>query len=111
MYINSALQYVIKQENPDINIVKDLLNHKDADPSKPDEEGICPIHYICKHKELDILNLFIEKGIDLKVSDNNGMTPLYYAIQSNWNEGINILKKHNINMIYDDNKWIFWDHS
>ena len=61
------------------------------------------IHYICKHKELDILNLFIEKGIDLNAKDNNGMTPLYYAIQSNWNEGINILKKHNINMIYDEN--------
>ena len=96
-FINSALLNSIKQENPDISIVKELLNHPDADPNKSDLDGNHLIHIVSIKKNLDILNLLIEKGADLKVKNGDGFTALHCCCQQNWTEGIQVLLQHGIN--------------
>jgi len=56
--------------------------------------GLTPLMYAAKYNRIEILNLLIEKGVNLKAKDSKkGYTALKFAELSNATEAKKILKK------------------
>jgi len=51
-----------------------------------DNNGVTPIFYAMQSEKLDCVELFIERGANLSLTDLRGRTPLHWAAMKNWVE-------------------------
>lgn len=63
------------------SIVNLLVNNK-ADIDGDNTDSI-PLDTAINHKHIDIFNLLLLKGANIKITDRSGFTPLHYAVASN----------------------------
>ncbi|MEM9687586.1 MAG: ankyrin repeat domain-containing protein [Bacteroidota bacterium] len=76
----------------DFETVKKLVD-MGADVNEASKNGITPLMYAARYNKVDILNLLIENGANLKAKNpKNGFTALRYAELSNATEAYNILE-------------------
>jgi ankyrin repeat protein len=109
VYNWTALRMVLKyKDEKTVRMILDNENLHDEIFELPDSNGFRPIHHlICReNKELssDILDIFINRGIDLESETDNGARPIHYACRNRSNQDICKLidMKVNINVICDE---------
>jgi len=68
----------------DIATVKKLLEYGASVNEK--SNGMTPLMLAARYNRVDIVNLLVEKGADVKVKDEKGITALKYAEASNAKE-------------------------
>ena len=64
------------------------------DVNAKDDYGRTPLHWAAYEKNLEIIQLLIEKGADVNAIDNDGNTPLQSAVNSGNLEIAKLLLKH-----------------
>ncbi len=80
--------------NGDIDAVRVLLKDK-VDPDERDSFGGTALHAAMFQKNLKIIELLIEAGLDINAKGrSNGYTPLHDAVWANNLEGAILLVKH-----------------
>ena len=64
----------------------DLLDEKSS-------QGVTALHIAAHHGKTAVLQLLIDKGVDLEAVDTNGWTALHFAAESDKKEAAEILLK------------------
>ncbi len=65
----------------ELEAVRALLDHADADPDAIAEAGWGPLHLASRHSDLAVLRALVAGGADIELRDRrNGWTPLLHAI-------------------------------
>ena len=72
-----------------LNFIKFLVN-QGVGPDSPNMDNIKPIHIACKKQLSNIINYFLEIGIDINYPDNFGNTPLHYFLNGNLYDYVNL---------------------
>ena len=72
-----------------LNFIKFLVN-QGVGPDSPNVDNIKPIHIACKKQLSNIINYFLEIGIDINYPDNFGNTPLHYFLNGNLYDYVNL---------------------
>jgi hypothetical protein len=87
-------------------VIRLLIEAKAVQLDRPIKSGKQPIHYACKHEDVELVKLLIANGVNLDCATNNGSTPLHYV--SNYkcvNEEIMrllIKESVNVNLVCND---------
>jgi len=83
---NDALHYALSIGNPDINVIKQLLN-AGAYPDRPNANGITCLHLVSdiKNNQLreKVAKMLIKNQLYMNARDNNGDKALIYAAKKN----------------------------
>ena len=65
-----------------------------------------PIHLICCNKSFEMVNLLVDKGVDLECKDNFSWRPIHYACKYDLFEVVKLLVNKGVNMESTSNwKW------
>ena len=84
MWANHKSKSGEQSKNPNLDVVKYLINEHKCNPQCADEEGQTPLHYACASGQLEIVQYFhSEKLSDLVHTAHWGDTPLHYACELN----------------------------
>ena len=79
-------------QNPNLDVVKYLINEHKCNPQCRDKEGQTPLHYACVSGQLEIVQYFhSEKLSDLVHTAHSGDTPLHFACKSHQVEVVQFL--------------------
>ncbi|CAG2191428.1 unnamed protein product [Mytilus edulis] len=89
--------------------VIEILRHKKADVNKHlNIRNNCqqtPLHIATEGGHLPLVNMLVERNVDVNMCDNNGQSPLYLACEMRHIDIVKILLLHNANMhLVDNNK-------
>ena len=85
-------------------MIEELLNTEGADLEKPNPNGNYPIHQICEHQSLELLQKIIKKNVNLNIVNRDKQTALHIACKNNWIEGVKLLLEHNADSDLQDNE-------
>ena len=99
----NAILYSIRVEH--YKITKYLLNQPNIDINEQFNENKTYLHnFIDYQVPLDIIQILIDKGIDINIQDDNLRTPLFTCIEeSNYTDVSNEYKKKVIKLLLDNN--------
>lgn len=71
------------------------------DINAPDSVGKTPLHNAILGKHLNIVDLLLKSGADVKCLDERGDTPLHAAVRVD-SEAIVVVRKYNVCSCYND---------
>jgi len=77
----------------DVDAVKKFIEYG-ADVNEK-SNGMTPLMIAARYNQVEIINILLEKGANLKATGDNGLTALKYAKVSNANEAVEVLTKAN----------------
>ena len=64
----------------------DIINTKHDDDDEVDwmEEGYTALHYACHHRIENMVDLLLDKGADVEITESTGKKPLHIACQKGY---------------------------
>ena len=61
--------------------IRNLVNKCNVDPNTPSEDGMCPIHFVARTGDYNLISTCVEEfGFDFDLDDGEGWIPLDYTI-------------------------------
>jgi len=102
--IQKGLLEAIKKDN--IATTEEIINKEKIDLNKiRDEDGFAPLHLAVARNQQEIVNKFLENGVNPNVRDSEGNTPLHFAAEANNLGMLKLLSKHrgNVNAVNEYN--------
>eukprot|EP00045_Choanoeca_perplexa_P018569 m.293116 g.293116 ORF g.293116 m.293116 type:complete len:887 (+) comp18575_c0_seq1:230-2890(+) len=83
------------------DVLRKLYRSDPEGVNRVDEQGRCPAHFACLHRRLDTLRLLLEEMsafVDGAAPGWNGQSPLHVACAQQWDQGVELLIRHNANL-------------
>lgn len=87
---STPLMEAARQNAPDAAFIL-LLTGADPEQAVQDEEGRKAIHFAAANGSIDVLNVFVETGLDIETTDNFGNHALIFAVIANQPEFVDAI--------------------
>ena len=71
----------VKKDEPNLQVIEDLLDTQLVDPNVRDEYQRTPLHWVAMYDSRDIAELLLDRGADKDARDEWQQTPLHRAAQ------------------------------
>ena len=87
-----------------LSIVKLLLQHDKELLDFPDGHGVTPLFFAVRREQSEILQFFLDRGVNVHASDHDGNTALMHACQTNNLEIVQLLLAAGVDVHARDKK-------